>query len=258
MTDRRRKAEAIVERSAVWALACGLVPVPAIDVAALTLVEIGMLEQLAQLYERPFSRVRAEAYVASLLGSYASAQIGLVYLKAGLSVIPVVGTLLGAASMSVTGASITYAIGRLFIVDFEAGRAVSGFDPDFAQHRLLEAPPSVVVEAAEPPRPAAPPPVETEPEGAGAAAVGPKDDLTLVIGIGPKIAELLATKGISTFAELAATSVDSLKAILHDAGTRYAWHDPATWPDQAKLVLEGKIDQLSSFVSEASQAQGDQ
>jgi len=248
MTDRRKKAESLVERSAFWAFACGLVPLPVLDVAALTLVLVRMLERLSELYEQPFSRVRAEAYVTASLGSLTSAELGLIYMKAGLSMIPVLGPLLGATSMSTTSAAITYAIGRLFIAQFEAGDAFLSSDPGSVQSAPSTEPPAAATTVEET-EPEAPLP-ELPPKSAGDAESGASDDLTIVIGIGPKIATLLVTKGISTFAELAVTPVATLKTILHDAGARYALHDPTTWPEQAKLVSEGKLDQLAAFKSE--------
>lgn len=71
-----------------------------------------------------------------------------------------------------------------------------------------------------------------------AIAVTP-DDLTVIEGIGPKIAELLAADGITTFAALAATPADRLKEILLAGGRRFAIADPATWPQQAALAASG-------------------
>lgn len=90
-----------------------------------------------------------------------------------------------------------------------------------------------------------------EAEGAEAVAKPKKaakadegDDLKRVEGIGPKIAEILNDKGINSFADLAKTSVDDLKAILDEAGSRYRMHDPTTWPQQSQLAADGKWDEL--------------
>ncbi len=73
------------------------------------------------------------------------------------------------------------------------------------------------------------------------------DDLKKIEGVGPKIAELLAEGGFDTFAKVAAASVDSLQAILTEAGSRYAAHNPTTWPEQAGLAAEGKWDELKEL-----------
>lgn len=77
-----------------------------------------------------------------------------------------------------------------------------------------------------------------------------KDDLKKVEGIGPKIQTLLEAEGIRTFADLAKADVKKLKAILEAAGSRYKMHDPATWPQQAKLAQEGKWEALEKLQDE--------
>jgi predicted flap endonuclease-1-like 5' DNA nuclease len=235
-SDRRAQAEAIVERRAAWAFACGLLPVPLIDVAALALIQARMVEELAALYELPSTRVRAEAYVSALVGSYASTMLGLGQTRYGLAAV----RLLGAASMSVSGASITYLLGRIFIREFESGRTFMDFDP--ASVEAISARETDVGEPAALPSDAeasASAPASAPAPAPAPAPAGP-DDLALVNGIGPKIAELLAARGITTFEDLAATPVDALKAILQSAGTRFAVHDPTSWPEQAKAALAGR------------------
>ncbi|WP_338042870.1 helix-hairpin-helix domain-containing protein [Oleiagrimonas citrea] len=76
------------------------------------------------------------------------------------------------------------------------------------------------------------------------------DDLTKIEGIGPKIGEVLAGQGVDSFAKLAETSVEKLSEILHEAGSRYASHDPGTWPQQAELAAAGKFDELKALQEE--------
>ncbi|MEL6638662.1 MAG: DUF4332 domain-containing protein [Bacteroidota bacterium] len=79
------------------------------------------------------------------------------------------------------------------------------------------------------------------------ASSNTNDDLRIVEGIGPKIAELLHNAGINTWAALAGTEVAKLKAILSEAGKRYATHNPATWPKQAELAAAGKFEELKDW-----------
>lgn len=73
---------------------------------------------------------------------------------------------------------------------------------------------------------------------------GKADDLKIIEGIGPKIAELLNADGIITFKDLAGTSVERIQGILDAAGPRYRMHDPSTWPNQSQLAADGKMDEL--------------
>lgn len=74
-----------------------------------------------------------------------------------------------------------------------------------------------------------------------------QDDLTMVEGIGPKIAEILSTAGIATWAELAKADSDNLRDILAGAGDRYKMHDPGTWAKQAELAAAGKWTELAEW-----------
>jgi large subunit ribosomal protein L27 len=76
------------------------------------------------------------------------------------------------------------------------------------------------------------------------------DDLKIVEGIGPKIEELFHAAGITTFAQLAATSVEKMQEILAAAGPRYAVHNPSTWAQQAQLAADGKMDELKAWQDE--------
>lgn len=93
------------------------------------------------------------------------------------------------------------------------------------------------------------PPTTDEPEDVLPLYVmaGPRDDLKLVEGIGPKIEEILYKNGIHTYGELARTPVTHLKEILQEAGSRYALHDPGTWSAQALLAANGEWDNLKAY-----------
>ncbi|HMX41139.1 MAG TPA: hypothetical protein PK971_05365 [Saprospiraceae bacterium] len=83
-----------------------------------------------------------------------------------------------------------------------------------------------------------------------AEPVAPADDLTVIEGIGPKIAELLVAGGIRNFKELAAAKPAAIKTLLEAAGKRYQMHDPATWPKQAALARDGKTAELAKLQGE--------
>lgn len=76
------------------------------------------------------------------------------------------------------------------------------------------------------------------------------NDLKLVEGIGPKIEELFHNAGITTWEQLANTSVDKMKEILAEAGSRYQMHDPSTWAKQAELAAAGEWDALQQYQDE--------
>ena len=76
------------------------------------------------------------------------------------------------------------------------------------------------------------------------------DDLTLIEGIGPKVAEILSKAGISTFAALAETDAADIQEILDAAGLKMM--DATSWPAQAKLAAEGDMDGLKRMQDKLS------
>lgn len=73
------------------------------------------------------------------------------------------------------------------------------------------------------------------------------DDLKVIEGIGPKIEELLHAKSIVSFEQLAGTAPEAIKEILEEAGSKFAMHDPTTWPQQAQLLHEGKFEEFQQL-----------
>jgi predicted flap endonuclease-1-like 5' DNA nuclease len=72
------------------------------------------------------------------------------------------------------------------------------------------------------------------------------DDLKIVEGIGPKMEAALNAAGIMTFAQLAASSEDTLRAAIEKAGMRFAPSVP-TWARQAQYAAEGDLEGLKAY-----------
>lgn len=71
-----------------------------------------------------------------------------------------------------------------------------------------------------------------------------KDDLVILEGIGPKIAQALNKAGINTFKQLSETPVEKIHTILRQASLSA---EPTTWPEQARLAAAGKMDELKKL-----------
>lgn len=77
-----------------------------------------------------------------------------------------------------------------------------------------------------------------------------EDDLKVIEGIGPKIAEMFHEDGIKTWKALSETSVADCQKVLDKGGDRYKVHDPASWPMQAKMCYENKWKDLFKWQEE--------
>jgi uncharacterized protein (DUF697 family) len=103
----------------------GLIPIPIVDFAAVTAIQLEMLQQLAQLYGVSYTQNTGKAFVSALTGTTV-ASIGASMLKA----IPGIGSILGGASMSVMSGASTYAVGQVAINLFSNSGGLTDFNLD--------------------------------------------------------------------------------------------------------------------------------
>ncbi len=69
---------------------------------------------------------------------------------------------------------------------------------------------------------------------------GDGDDLTKIEGLGPKSAQALTAAGVTTFAQIAALSAESLEDIVKvKGGVRVLDGQTKTWPKQAQFLVDG-------------------
>jgi uncharacterized protein (DUF697 family) len=137
-TVRRDMALRIIRRNSAYGAIAGLIPLPVIDMAAITTVQIKMIADMSAVYEVPFARNSVKSAVTALIGSslpFAVAMQGGFSLARG---IPVVGQIAAVAVVPALAAAITWAVGRVFLAHFEAGGTLLDFDPDKWRGRFKE------------------------------------------------------------------------------------------------------------------------
>jgi uncharacterized protein (DUF697 family) len=114
----------MVQRHATIAGFGGIIPLPFINIAAISIVILRMVRTLARLYGVPFEHQVARSVVISLLagtmpsGLAAATTSTLIFLVPG-------SNLIGLAVSSITAAECTRYIGRIFINHFENGGTLS-------------------------------------------------------------------------------------------------------------------------------------
>lgn len=73
------------------------------------------------------------------------------------------------------------------------------------------------------------------------------NDLTVILGIGPRTSSLLLKSGIDSWDRLAETSKETLQSILQEAGGVYKTLDPTHWAQQAGMAAAGEWRRLRAF-----------
>jgi uncharacterized protein (DUF697 family) len=132
---RLNQAMSTVRNYAMGSMAVGLIPVPVLDLAALTSVQLKMLHKLAGLYEIEFSKELVKSLVGALLGGVIPVTAA-TSLASLIKIVPVVGQASGTISMVAMGSSGTYAVGSVFIEHFESGGTFLTFEPEKVKEKF--------------------------------------------------------------------------------------------------------------------------
>ena len=128
MSDKREQADAIIKKHVLVSMGGGLIPIPLVDMAAVTAFQVSMLEQLADLYGIGYNRSIGKSFIGGLTGSIA-AKLGASLIK----IIPGVGSFIGGVAMSAMSGASTYAVGQVAISQFESEGTLEDIDLDEAK-----------------------------------------------------------------------------------------------------------------------------
>lgn len=137
------EARSILRRYGLLSLGTGLVPVPVVDLAALSGLQLAMIRELARLYDIRFYKHRGRYLISALLGGSSA-----VFLARGLGLYTTMGPgawmLLNLGGVAALGGASTYALGKTFVQHFETGGSFLDFDPermrDYYLAQLRQAP----------------------------------------------------------------------------------------------------------------------
>lgn len=127
--ERTKEAIRLIRYHAVAAGAVVLVPIPAVDIAGFTGVQVNLVRSLAKLYDVPFSDEIVRSVVSALVSMSVPGAVWSL-----LKAVPLVG-LVGS---TVAGAASTYALGKVFVQHFESGGTFLTLDPDKVRKRYAE------------------------------------------------------------------------------------------------------------------------
>lgn len=137
--ERLDKASAIISNKCKWSAAAGFIPVPYLDLAGLAAVQVKMVSQLSELYDKTVQQEVLKTTVATLLGVLTTAGFAAPVAMSTVKVVPGLGSLAGGVGMGAVGAAATYAIGKVFVNHFEGGGTLGNFDVDKIKDDLKSA-----------------------------------------------------------------------------------------------------------------------
>jgi len=128
------ETDRVLRSHVLWAMGGGLIPIPLLDIAAVTGIQLDMIKQLAALHDVDYSKESGKAFISALTGSTFAA-IGASLFKA----IPGVGSILGGLSMSALSGASTYAVGQVAVRHFASDGTLFNIDMEQAKSAYNQA-----------------------------------------------------------------------------------------------------------------------
>lgn len=126
---RAAAAGGIIKRYVAWSAGSAVLPIPVIELIAVSAIQCAMVKALSGLYGVDYLEQRARAVVVALIGGTYS---GLLANSLGRLTIRL-GLLGAVVPLAVANCAICYAVGKVFVQHFEAGGTLLDFDPQKAK-----------------------------------------------------------------------------------------------------------------------------
>lgn len=122
LTSKAATANDIVNNNIALAMGAGLIPLPWVDFAAITAVQLKLGKELADHYGVDYKEDQVKGIVVSLIGAYTSTAAAATAGAALAKTLPGLGSVIGLVTLPVVAGAITYAVGKVFIQHLESNR----------------------------------------------------------------------------------------------------------------------------------------
>ncbi len=132
----QQAANKIVRRHMVFAGIGGVLPVPLLEVAAISSLQLRMVSQLCDIYGLQFSRNAVKAAIGTLLATALPTNAVSVTTMTVVRAVPGIGQILGLATVPLLAGASTWALGRVFTWHFARGGTIDTFDSAHVRERF--------------------------------------------------------------------------------------------------------------------------
>lgn len=138
ISSHEQKSLKVVKKYMLWSLGAGLIPVPLLDIATVTGVQMKMISEISKVYGVEFKESRAKNSVSALFSSVSANTFAYGTVGSAIKSIPVFGTLVGSVTMPFFSGAFAYALGSVFINHFENGGTFLDFDSEKVKAQFSE------------------------------------------------------------------------------------------------------------------------
>jgi uncharacterized protein (DUF697 family) len=130
VSEKQQQSLKTVKQYMWWSMGAGLVPLPILDLVAVSGVQVKMLADVSKIYDLPFEKSRVRAVIGSLVGFVVPHALSYGLIGSLVKAVPWGGAVAVAPSMALFCGACTWALGNVFIQHFESGGTFLDFDPD--------------------------------------------------------------------------------------------------------------------------------
>lgn len=143
MKNKKEKSDKIIRKHVYASMSVGLIPIPLVDFAAASVIQLNMLMEIASLYETSLidNKKKLKSWIKVLAsftddalifvgGKTLSTSISGRMLASFSKFIPGVGQTAGVVTAPILNGTFTYAVGRVFDRHFQSGGTFLTFDPE--------------------------------------------------------------------------------------------------------------------------------
>jgi uncharacterized protein (DUF697 family) len=123
-----KKAFKIIRTSSQWSVVVGMIPVPLVDAALISLAQVRMMQLLSRCYNVPFEKNAALAVIGALMGGGGGTVVAQLAGRAALKTLPVAGPLMSFVAEPALGYATTFALGKTFLEHLKGGGTLQDFD----------------------------------------------------------------------------------------------------------------------------------
>jgi uncharacterized protein (DUF697 family) len=126
--SREQAANLVISKYTGWAAGSGAIPFPFWDLAAIAAIEIKMVNELLNIYDKPFSESKTRSIITILVGSLSPQLLVGATAVTLFKVVPGIGSVLAAMSMPMLAAASAYAVGQVMLNHLKDGGDLFDFD----------------------------------------------------------------------------------------------------------------------------------
>jgi len=130
--DKKTTADNIIKKRVYASVGAGFVPIPIVDIMALSGIQLEMVSKISSLYDIPFKKDLVKKAISALIGGFLPVAATPI-LASLIKLVPIVGYTTSAVTLSAAGGAATYAIGKVFVKHYESGGTLLNFNVDKAK-----------------------------------------------------------------------------------------------------------------------------